>query len=408
MPRLGQLERRGQREDRLAVLDGQRPAACVNERPSRTRSTVYTIGTDGSPGRMKYECSEWTDRSAVDRPAGRDQRLRRRPDRRRSVASTTAGSTPRKMFSSICSRSEQSSRPSGVDRPSCPVDSARGRAERQRSRCSDVADVVDPDGVRRPRRRRRRAGDDDHQVVRVTHAALDQRASRPDAPCRRWSAPSRPGTPRPPRAAPSAAARCSSGVNTSSRCAGCSRDSRRAVSPVWVNATSATAPSASPMSLAALTIAPPDVRGSCCSPRHRVPAALDRGDDPAMVATACTGYLPTLVSPDSITASAPSSTALATSEASARVGREWRDHRLEHLGRDDDRLGVVAADLDRALLHDRDLLERHLDAEVAAGDHDAVEGEHDLFEPIDRLRLLDLRDDRTADADLVHHVGARA
>ena len=32
------------------------------------------------------------------------------------------------------------------------------------------------------------------------------------------------------------------------------------------------------------------------------------------------GYSPTLVSPDSITASAPSSTALATSEASARVG----------------------------------------------------------------------------------------
>ncbi len=33
------------------------------------------------------------------------------------------------------------------------------------------------------------------------------------------------------------------------------------------------------------------------------------------------GYSPTLVSPDSITASAPSSTALATSDASARVGR---------------------------------------------------------------------------------------
>ena len=25
----------------------------VNDRPSRTRSTVYTIGTAGSPGRMK-------------------------------------------------------------------------------------------------------------------------------------------------------------------------------------------------------------------------------------------------------------------------------------------------------------------------------------------------------------------
>ena len=41
----------------------------------------------------------------------------------------------------------------------------------------------------------------------------------------------------------------------------------------------------------------------------------------AIVATASIGYAPTLVSPDSITASAPSSTALATSDASARVGR---------------------------------------------------------------------------------------
>ena len=40
-----------------------------------------------------------------------------------------------------------------------------------------------------------------------------------------------------------------------------------------------------------------------------------------MVCTVSTGYSPTLVSPDSITASAPSRMALATSEASARVGR---------------------------------------------------------------------------------------
>ena len=43
----------------------------------------------------------------------------------------------------------------------------------------------------------------------------------------------------------------------------------------------------------------------------------------AIVRTASSGYLPTEVSPDSITASAPSSTALATSDASARVGREF-------------------------------------------------------------------------------------
>ncbi len=43
----------------------------------------------------------------------------------------------------------------------------------------------------------------------------------------------------------------------------------------------------------------------------------------AIVLTVSIGYLPTLVSPESITASAPSSTALATSEASARVGRAF-------------------------------------------------------------------------------------
>ena len=40
----------------------------------------------------------------------------------------------------------------------------------------------------------------------------------------------------------------------------------------------------------------------------------------AIVSTTTTGYLPTLVSPESMTASAPSSTALATSLVSARVG----------------------------------------------------------------------------------------
>jgi hypothetical protein len=40
-----------------------------------------------------------------------------------------------------------------------------------------------------------------------------------------------------------------------------------------------------------------------------------------MVSTAMTGKAPLAVSPESITASVPSKTALATSEASARVGR---------------------------------------------------------------------------------------
>src|SRR5205085_4638048 len=40
-----------------------------------------------------------------------------------------------------------------------------------------------------------------------------------------------------------------------------------------------------------------------------------------IVATACTGYFPAAVSAESITASVPSQTAFATSDASARVGR---------------------------------------------------------------------------------------
>ena len=40
----------------------------------------------------------------------------------------------------------------------------------------------------------------------------------------------------------------------------------------------------------------------------------------SMYAAAPTGYLPTAVSPESITASVPSKMALATSETSARVG----------------------------------------------------------------------------------------
>ena len=93
---------------------------------------------------------------------------------------------------------------------------------------------------------------------------------------------------------------------------------------------------------------------------------------------------------------------MAASEASARVGPAVLDHRLEHLGGDDDRLGAAAGDLAGPLLHERHLLERHLDAEVAAGHHDAVEGADDLVEVVDGLRLLDLGDDGQAQPLLVH------
>ena len=72
-----------------------------------------------------------------------------------------------------------------------------------------------------------------------------------------------------------------------------------------------------------------------------------------------------------------------------RAGRAGvLDHGVEHLGGHDDGLGVLAGDLDGALLHERHLLQRHLDAEVTAGDHDGVEGEDDRFEGVDGLRLL--------------------
>ena len=57
-------------------------------------------------------------------------------------------------------------------------------------------------------------------------------------------------------------------------------------------------------------------------------------------------------------------------------------------------LAFSPGELDGALLHQRHLLERQLHAEVAARDHDAVEGQHDRLEVVDRLGLLDLGDHR--------------
>ena len=122
----------------------------------------------------------------------------------------------------------------------------------------------------------------------------------------------------------------------------------------------------------------------------------------AIVATVSIGYSPTLVSPDSITASAPSSTALATSEASARVGR-----------------GAVIIDssiwvatmtglaLRRAVsmtcfCRNGTSSSGHSTPRSPRATMNAVEGVDDLVEVVDRLRLLDLGDDREADALLVH------
>src|SRR4051794_4745146 len=99
------------------------------------------------------------------------------------------------------------------------------------------------------------------------------------------------------------------------------RDSRRAESPDCVNATRYDAPTRSATSAAALAMTPPRVFG--CQSMAAILAsswASVEATIRAIVSTVSIGYSPTLVSPDSITASAPSSTAFATSDASARVG----------------------------------------------------------------------------------------
>ena len=97
-------------------------------------------------------------------------------------------------------------------------------------------------------------------------------------------------------------------------------------------------------------------------------------------------------------ASAPSKTAVATSETSARVGTARLDHRFEHLRRDHHRLAGAAGGAGDALLDAGDPLERQLDAEIAARHHQRIGEVDDRVEPLDRLRLLDLG----------HHRGAAA
>ena len=81
------------------------------------------------------------------------------------------------------------------------------------------------------------------------------------------------------------------------------------------------------------------------------------------------GYSPIAVSPESISADVPSRTALATSDASARVGSGRVDHRLQHLRRRDHGLPTLERAGDDPLLQERHVGRPDLDAEVAARDH---------------------------------------
>ena len=113
----------------------------------------------------------------------------------------------------------------------------------------------------------------------------------------------------------------------------------------------------------------------------------------AMASTARAGYLPTADSPDSITASLPSSTAFATSDTSARVGTGlWIIDSIICVAVIVTRSRLRASVQD-ALLQAGELRVAHLDAEVAARDHHRVARPDDLLEPRDRLAALDLGDD---------------
>ncbi len=86
--------------------------------------------------------------------------------------------------------------------------------------------------------------------------------------------------------------------------------------------------------------------------------------------------------------------------ADFRAGRGWRDnHRLQHLGRHDDRLSGLASRGDDPVLRRRHAFGREFHAEITACHHDSVNQVNDLVQPIERLRLLDLGEEAGLVAD---------
>ena len=110
-------------------------------------------------------------------------------------------------------------------------------------------------------------------------------------------------------------------------------------------------------------------------------------------------------SADNITASAPSNTAVATSETSARVGAGAVIIALHHLRGDHHWLARLARGPGDLLLQTRDLLHRHLDAKIAARHHDAVGDLDNLLELGERRGLFDLGHDRRAPTHQVARLG---
>ena len=85
-------------------------------------------------------------------------------------------------------------------------------------------------------------------------------------------------------------------------------------------------------------------------------------------------------------------------------GARVLDHRLEHLGRDDDGFASLAALGDHDLLLAEHLLGRDLHTQVASRHHDPVRGLEDLVKVVKALLVLDLGDDLDARAIRAQHL----
>ena len=91
-----------------------------------------------------------------------------------------------------------------------------------------------------------------------------------------------------------------------------------------------------------------------------------------IASTASRGNAPAAVSAESITASVPSSIGVGDVVRFGARRPRVLDHRLEHLRRRDHGPAVAVREPDDPLLRERHLLERQLDAEIAARDHHGI------------------------------------
>src|SRR6478735_3485221 len=143
----------------------------VNDTPSRTRSTWYTIGCRGLPGRRKYACSECTRRSlGTVRPAAIRACAATCPPN--TLTGEISGETPRYRLSSMRSRSSNATSASTTP---CPrgtpsISSSTAAVSSVTSVC--VTQPVHPDEVGGARGVGRSPRHDDHDVTRFVAGDL--------------------------------------------------------------------------------------------------------------------------------------------------------------------------------------------------------------------------------------------